>query len=196
MNLEQRIHESFQASIETKAQALEVLPTLIVRASKMIIESFLANGKVLSCGSGSSAFISQHLVSLLMDRFEQDRPGLPALSLTGDGANNYSLSRNQPFEQVFASQVRSLGNEKDILLVCCSDGSCPSIIQAITEAQDRGIKIIALTGGDGDEVTNKLVAGDLEIRVSAKQAARIQEVHLLTIHCLCDLIDHQLFGGE
>lgn len=196
MNLEQRIYERFQTSIEAQAEALETLPILIASASKMIIESLLANGKVLTCGSGSSALIAQHLTSLLMDKFERERPGLPSLSLNGDGANIYARSKDRPFDQIFANQIRALGNEGDILLTCCFNGSYPSIIDAITEAHGRDIRVIALTGSEGGEITTALGTGDLEIQVSAKQTTHIQEVHLLTIHCLCDLIDHQLFGGE
>ncbi len=196
MDLVQRISGHFQANVETSAEAVETLPELIATASKIILKSLLSNGKILACGNGSSASIAQHFSSLLLHRFENERPGLPALALNADSSAIMSIANDNNFEQVFSSQVRTLGHDEDVLLVCSPSGNSPNIIQALKAAHERGIKVIALTGKDGGQVANKLGEEDLEIRVSSNHTARIQEVHLLTIHCLCDLIDHLLFGGE
>lgn len=195
MDLEQRIYGHFQASLETKAEAVETLPGPIVTASKMILESLLSDGKVLTCGNGSSASITQHFSSLLLNRFEQERPGLPALSLTADSSAIISITNDHSFEQIFAVQIRSFGQAGDILLTCSTTGNSPNIIQAIKAAHDRGMNVVALTGRDGGDVANTLGPNDIEIRVTASNTPRILEVHLLTIHSLCDLIDFQLFGG-
>lgn len=196
MNLEQRISGHFQANIETNAEAAETLPPLIAVASKIVLKSLMSNGKVLACGNGSSGFVAQHFSSLLIHKFEKERPGLPALALNADSSTIISIANNNNFDHIFANQIRSLGHDEDILLTCSSLGNSPNIIQAITAAHDRGLKVIALTGQDGGQVAKTLGAEDLEIRVSSDHRPRIQEVHLLTVHCLCDLIDHLLFGGE
>ncbi len=196
MDMQSRILQLFQASIETKRQAMEVLAPAIELASQLIVNSLLNEGKVLACGNGGSAADAQHFSSELLNRFERERPSLPALALTTDTSTLTSIANDYSYNEVFSKQVRALGQPGDILLAISTSGNSVSIIQAIQAAHDREMTVVALSGRDGGNMTALLLPEDVEIRVPASSTARIQEVHLLVIHCLCDLIDNQLFGSE
>ncbi len=196
MDMQSRILQLFQASIETKRQAMEVLAPAIELASQLIVNSLLNEGKVLACGNGGSAADAQHFSSELLNRFERERPSLPALALTTDTSTLTSIANDYSYNEVFSKQVRALGQPGDILLAISTSGNSASIIQAIQAAHDREMTVVALSGRDGGNMTALLLPEDVEIRVPASSTARIQEVHLLVIHCLCDLIDNQLFGSE
>ena len=158
-------------------------------------ECLLANRKILSCGNGGSAADAQHFSSELLNRFERERPGLPAIALTTDSSTLTSIANDYSYEEIFSKQVRALGQPGDILLAISTSGNSPNIVQAIGAASERDMCVIALTGRDGGKMAGNYRQGDVEIRVNAESTARIQEVHLLLIHCLCDLIDQQLFGN-
>jgi len=194
MNLEQRVRDHFDASIEVKRAAGTSLAPAIVQAAQLITSCLLANGKVLSCGNGGSAGDAQHFSSEMLNRFEQERPGLPAIALTTDSSTLTSIANDDHFAEVFARQVRALGQPGDVLLAITTSGQSPSILQAISAAHDRGLGVVALSGRDGGKMAAQLAADDVEIRVPSRRTARIQEVHLLIIHCLCDLIDSALLG--
>ena len=194
MNLIGRVTQTFNASIETKKEALAYLAEPIVIGSKAMITSFLEGGKILSCGNGGSAADAQHFSSEMLNRFERERPGLPAIALTTDTSTLTSIANDYDFDEVFAKQVRALGQRGDVLLAITTSGSSENINAAIEAAHERDMLVVALSGRDGGRLGSLLGPHDVEIRVPAESTARIQEVHLLVIHCLCDLVDQQLLG--
>lgn len=194
--MQNRIQHMFQASIDTKQQALQALPGAIEQASLLMVNALLSDNKILSCGNGGSAGDAQHFSSEMLNRFERERPSLPALALTTDSSTITSIANDYSYEEVFSKQVRALGQQGDILLAISTSGNSANVVQAIHAAHDRNMKVIALTGREGGCMAPLLQPDDVEIRVPSSVTARIQEVHLLVIHCLCDLIDRQLFGSE
>jgi len=191
-----RIKRIFNDSVETKLQVVETLAPVIARAAELISAYVLKDSKILICGNGGSAADAQHFSSELLNRFEIERPGLPAIALTTDTSTITSIANDYQFADIFAKQIRALGQAGDILIAISTSGSSMNIINAIKAAQDRNMIIIALTGRDGGEAARLLTEKDIEIRVSAHSTARIQEVHILIIHCICDIIDYQLLGQE
>ena len=181
-------------SIATKQAALKVLVPPIVAGAKLMADSLKKDGKVMSCGNGGSAADSQHFSAELLNRFERERPGLAGIALTTDTSTLTSISNDYEYNEIFSKQVRALGRAGDVLLAISTSGNSPNVMRAIDAAHEKGIHVVALTGRDGGKMAPQLKAGDVEIRVPAKVTARIQEVHLLALHCLCDLIDQQLFG--
>lgn len=196
MDLAERVLATFAESIETHRQAAESVHLSVAAASRLLCEAFLASGKVLICGNGGSAADAQHFAAELVNRFELERPALPALALTTDTSALTSISNDYQFADVFARQIQALGQTGDALLVATTSGSGENLVNAIIAAHERGIKVVLLSGRDGGMVSTMLTSGDVEIRVPASNTARIQEVHILVLHCLCDLIDQQLFGAE
>jgi D-sedoheptulose 7-phosphate isomerase len=165
-------------------------------AGSMLAQRLQDGGKVLSCGNGGSAGDAQHFSSELLNRFEMERPPLAAVALTTDTSTLTSIANDYAYNDIFSKQVAALGTAKDVLLAISTSGNSANVIRAIDMAHDRGMGVVALTGCDGGEMAGALDKGDVEIRVPADRTARIQEVHLLIIHCLCDLIDQQLFGSN
>ena len=194
MDLAQRARRMFDLSIETKRKSAPLLAVPIAAAAQGIVGSLLQGGKVLSCGNGGSAGDAQHFSSEMLNRFERERPGLPALALTTDTSTLTSIANDYHFDEVFARQIRALGQAGDLLLAISTSGSSPNVLAAVAAAHEQEMGVVALTGRDGGELAQRLSDGDIEIRVPSDSTARIQEVHLLTIHCLCDLIDEQLLG--
>ncbi len=195
MDLISRINKNFQDSISTKQLASEVLAEPISRAAQIITQCFLNGGKVLSCGNGGSAGDAQHFSSEMLNRFEMERPGLPAVALTTDSSTVTSIANDYAYDMIFSKQVTALGHAGDILLAISTSGNSDNVNKAIDAAHDREMTVIALDGKSGGEMTEKLSLNDVEICVPSESTARIQEVHLLVIHCICDLVDHQLMGG-
>jgi D-sedoheptulose 7-phosphate isomerase len=192
-----RIQQHFAASIEAKQHTLETMGPRIVQAAESLAERLRQGGKILICGNGGSAADAQHFAAELVNRFELERPGLAAIALTTDSSTLTSIANDYAFEQIFARQVRALGRPGDALLAISTSGHSPNVLAAMTAAGELGLMIVALTGRDGGIMAGQLGADDLELRVSATATARIQEVHILIIHCLCDLIDQHLFNpGE
>ena len=196
MDMQHRIRQLFTDSIETKTRAMDVLGPSIEQGSQMMVNALLSEGKILTCGNGGSAGDAQHFSSELLNRFERERPSLPAIALTTDASTITSIANDYSYEEVFSKQIRALGQPGDILLAISTSGNSANVMQAIQAAHDREMHVVALTGRDGGAMASLLMPEDVEIRVPARSTARIQEVHLLTIHCLCDLIDRQLFGSE
>lgn len=194
MDLHDRVSALFEASIDTKRRAQPVLAGPIVGAGELIVGRLLGGGKVLACGNGGSAADAQHFASEMVNRFEHERPGLPAIALTTDSSTLTSIANDYAYDQVFAKQVRALGQPTDVLVVITTSGNSPSVVAAVEAAHEQDLAVVALTGREGGRVAGTLREGDVEIRVPADSTARIQEVHLLVIHCLCDLIDAQLLG--
>jgi D-sedoheptulose 7-phosphate isomerase len=189
--MDERVRRHFQESIATKQAAIDLAPT-ISAAAALMTRCLLEDGKLLSCGNGGSAADAQHFSSELLNRFELERPGLPALALTTDSSTITSIANDYAFVEVFAKQVRALGQPADVLLAISTSGNSENIVRAIHAAHERGAKVVALTGRDGGAIAGALAGVDIEIRVPADRTCRIQEVHLLIIHCLCDLIDAEL----
>jgi D-sedoheptulose 7-phosphate isomerase len=189
--MEDRVRRHFQESIATKQAAIGLAP-VIAAAAAMMTRSLLEDGKVLSCGNGGSAADSQHFSSELLNRFEMERPGLPAVALTTDSSTLTSIANDYSFSEIFAKQVRALGQPADVLLAISTSGNSENVVRAIDAAHERGLRVVALTGRDGGKIAGALRRNDIEIRVPAERTCRIQEVHLLVIHALCDLIDAEL----
>lgn len=185
----------FDANIEIKRAARAVLPEAIAAAAEAIARTLLADRKILACGNGGSAGDAMHFAAELVNRFEMERPALPAIALTADTPTLTSIANDHAYEQVFSRQIQALGVEGDLLLAISTSGASPNVTAAAATARDRGLRVIALTGRDGGALGAELATADIEIRVPAESTARIQEVHLLVLHCLCDLVDRQLFGG-
>ena len=195
MSLQDRIINHFSDSIQTKQESMASLCELIEFASQKLVESLIDDKKILACGNGGSAGDAQHFSSEMLNRYERERPALPAIALTTDTLTITSIANDYHFDEIYAKQIRALGQAGDILLVYTTSGNSSNIISAVKAAHDKDINIIAITGKDGGKLATVLNEYDLEIRVPSESTARIQEVHLLITHCLCDLIDHQLFGG-
>jgi D-sedoheptulose 7-phosphate isomerase len=191
--MDQRVITLFHESIEAKMQAGEQLAPLIAQASHYIVEALLNEKKVLTCGNGISAGHAHIFTASLMNSLEQERPSLPALSLGTDIISNPDA--NASSNDIYAKQIRTLGNPGDVLLLVTTTGTASNLLQAISAAHDKQMQVIALTGRDGGDVASLLDSHDIELRVPATAKHRIHEVHLLSLFCLCDLIDQQLFGG-
>ena len=194
MSLQDRIINHFSDSIQTQQEAMAYLCELIEYASQRLVTALLNDKKILACGNGPSATSVQLLSSAMLNQFERDRPSLPVIALTTDTATITAIANAFHFEDVFAKQLRALGQSGDILVVYTDGNKSANIAKAITTAHDKDISVIALTGNNGGMIAPLLYETDIEIRVPSNSIARIQEIHVLTTHCLCDLIDHQLFG--
>ena len=195
MDIELRIRNHFLDSIETKRNALEELIIPIKHAANCISDSLLNEGKVLSCGNGGSAGDAQHFSAELLNRFEIERPGLPAVALTTDSSTLTAIANDYEYDQIFSKQILALGNNRDVLLAISTSGNSSNIIKAVQAAHERDMQVLSLTGNKGGKLAKLLKGDDIEIRVPSDRTARIQEIHLLVIHCLCDIIDAILFGG-
>lgn len=192
----ERIIGHFNESARLKLDMAELLAPAIAGAADHILQCILRDGKVLACGNGGSAADAQHFSSKMMSRFELERPGLPAIALTTDTSTLTSVANALAFDQVFARQVLALGQPGDVLLAISTSGDSPNIVAAAEAARGRDMAVIALTGHEGGKLAEQLSDRDVLICVPADSAARIQEIHLLTIHCLCDAVDSALLGVE
>jgi D-sedoheptulose 7-phosphate isomerase len=193
--MDQRVITLFHESIEAKMHAGEQLAPLIVSASHMIVNALLNEKKVLTCGNGISAAQAQIFTTSLLHRFEQERPSLPAMTLGTDLITQTAIASEASFNEIFSKQIRSLGQTGDVLLLLTSSGKPSNLLQAIGAAHDKGMQVIAFTAGDGGDIAALLDHGDLELRLPLSSKPRIHEVHLLSLFCLCDLIEQQIFGG-
>jgi D-sedoheptulose 7-phosphate isomerase len=196
LNLQERVRKHFTASIETKTHAMDVLGEPVAAAAQLIVESLLNEGKVLSCGNGGSAGDAQHFSAEMLNRFERERPALPAMALSTDTSTLTSIANDYSYDEVFSKQIRALGRKGDILLAISTSGNSRNVIEAVKVAHQKEMVVVSLTGKNGGGMRELVQDRDIEICVPSNVTARIQEVHLLVIHCLCDLIDSQLFGGE
>ena len=192
----QRVLDNFNESIKLKTEASGQLAPLIVSAAEIVINCLLNEGKVLSCGNGGSAGDAQHFSSEMLNRFEMERPGLPAIALTTDTSTLTSIANDYQFADIFSRQIRALGQPGDILLAISTSGESNNIVHAIDAAHDRDMRVIILSGREGGQVADLVRETDIEIRVPSWSTARIQEVHLMIIHSICDLIDRHLLGQE
>lgn len=192
--LNHRVQENFEGHLsEVRACMTAIIPS-ISKAAQLMQSSLVSEGKILSCGNGGSAADAQHFSSELLNRFEMERPGLPGLSLAADSSTLTSIANDYGFNEVFSKQVRALGQPGDVLLAISTSGNSANVINAMEAAHERDMTCVALTGRNGGELIQLLNENDVSICVDASTTARIQEVHGLVIHCLCDLIDFQILG--
>ncbi|HVE49883.1 MAG TPA: phosphoheptose isomerase [Casimicrobiaceae bacterium] len=196
MSHEARTKAHFAASAQLKVDAADVLAPAIAKAADTMTTCLFADGKILTCGNGGSASDAQHFAAEMIGRFERERPELPAIALSTDTSILTAVANDYSFEQVFARQVRALGRKGDVLLAFSTSGNSANVIAAIDAAREREMHVIALTGKGGGRIGELMIDGDVHICVPHDRTARIQEVHLLAIHCMCDAIDHTLLGDD
>jgi D-sedoheptulose 7-phosphate isomerase len=196
MDTTRRIRAHFADSAQLKLAAVDVMAAHIARAAAVMTDCLLADGKILACGNGGSAADAQHFAAEMVGRFERERPELPAISLATDTSILTAIANDYDYAQVFAKQVRALGDSGDVLLAISTSGNSGNVVAAVDAAHERGMRIIALTGKGGGRLGELVTADDVHLCVPHNVTARIQEVHLLTIHCLCDAIDAGLLGDE
>jgi D-sedoheptulose 7-phosphate isomerase len=192
--LEQRIQQHFIDSADLKYQAAPLLAVPVAQAVQAMVNALTNGAKVMACGNGGSAADAQHFAAELVGRFERERPGLSALALTTDSSVLTALANDYDFTQVFAKQVRALGVPGDVLLAISTSGGSPNVLAAIEAAHERDMTVVALTGKGGGRIGQKLRETDVHICAPHDRTARIQEVHLLVVHCLCDGVDALLLG--
>jgi len=191
-----RVAAHFAESAKLKVAAAEVLAEPILRAAALFAQALRDGGKILACGNGGSAADSQHFSAELLNRFERERAPLPAIALTTDTSTLTSIANDYSYDQVFSKQIRALGRRGDVLLAISTSGNSASMLEALRAAHAAKVRVVALTGNGGGKMAPLLTADDVHICVPHKVTARIQEVHLLVLHCLCDAIDLQLFGEK
>lgn len=190
----ERIRTTFSESIQTKINAADSILNIVAEASEEVVQALLEGHKILSCGNGGSACEALRFSAQMLNRFKQERPGLPAIALSADLPTVTAIANDYHFADIFAKQIRAIGQEGDLLLAISTSGNSANIINAIKAAHDKQMNVIALTGHDGGKIVDHLQERDIEIRVPAEDTARIQETHLLIIHCICDIVDFRLFG--
>lgn len=196
MDLTGRISGHFSESARLKLESVAVLAAPIARAAEIMVQCLINDGKIMSCGNGGSAADAQHFAAELLNRFEMERPGLAGIALTTDSSTLTSIANDYDYDQIFSKQVRALGHPGDVLLAISTSGNSRNVAQAITAAHEREMRVVALTGRGGGQIGGMLVPDDAHVCVPHQNTARIQEVHLLTLHCLCDAIDRLLLGAE
>jgi D-sedoheptulose 7-phosphate isomerase len=196
MDHEARIRAHFAASAQLKLEAGPQLAPAIARAADVMTACLFADGRILACGNGGSAADAQHFAAEMVGRFERERPELPAIALTVDTSILTAVANDYAWDQVFAKQVRALGRKGDVLLAFSTSGNSGNVIAAIDAAREREMHVVALTGKGGGRIGGLLGDGDVHVCVPHDRTARIQEVHLTVLHCLCDAIDRTLLGDE
>ncbi len=196
MDLTNRIRKHFDDSAQTKLQAKDALAQPIADAAQALVTCLMNDGKILVCGNGGSAADAQHFAAELINRFEIERPALAAIALTTDSSVLTSIANDYDYNQIFSRQVRGLGMADDVLIAISTSGNSINVVEAVLAAHEREMRVIALTGREGGSMGEMLEENDFHLCVRADSTARIQETHLLILHCLCDAIDHLLLGGE
>jgi D-sedoheptulose 7-phosphate isomerase len=194
--LANRVAAQFAESAKLKNDAAAALAEPIARAALQITGALAGGGKVLACGNGGSAADAQHFAAELINRFERERAPLAALALTTDSSTLTSIANDYRYEEVFAKQVRALGRRGDVLLAISTSGNSASVLAAIDAAHGAALGVVALTGNGGGRLASHLLPQDVHLCVPHARTARIQEVHLLVLHCLCDLIDYEMLGED
>jgi len=196
MDLAAHLRTHFEEGIELRTRMAATLPAEIARAGEALARSLKGGRKVLSCGNGGSAADSQHFAAELVGRFERERPGLPAVALTTDTSALTAIANDYDYDRVFSKQVEALGTEGDFLLAISTSGNSKNVVEAMKAAQARRLHVIALTGRDGGAMGRMCGPRDFHINVAHQRTMRVQEVHLLVVHCLCEVVDNVIFGEK
>ena len=194
INIENRITRHFQDSVETKQRVAAALTPRIAAASHLMVNSLKKGGKILACGNGGSAGDSQHFAAELIGRFEREREELAAIALTTDSSILTAVANDYSFDEIFSKQVRGLGKAGDVLFAISTSGNSKNVVAAIEAAHLKGMHVVGMTGRNGGKIADLMKSGDVLLNVDSQLTTRIQEVHLLTLHCLCDAIDNLMFG--
>ena len=194
LNIENRIAQHFKDSIDTKMRVGGMLTPHIAAAAKAMVNCLKNGGKILACGNGGSAGDSQHFAAELIGRFEREREELAAIALTTDSSILTAVGNDYSFDEVFSKQVRGLGKPGDILFAISTSGNSKNIVSAIRAAHLKGLHVVGMTGRGGGKIAGLIQTGDVLLNVDSQVTTRIQEVHLLMLHCLCDAIDNLMFG--
>lgn len=194
MDIKKRITKHFKDSADLKLRVMDELSEPIAEGAQAFFDCVANDGKILVCGNGGSAADAQHFAAELINRFEKERPGLACVALTTDSSVLTSIANDYDYNQIFSKQVRALGLPGDSLLAISTSGNSPNVVAAIHAAHERNMRVVALTGRDGGSMKAALHPADVLICVDAQSTARIQEVHLVSLHCLCDIIDYLLLG--
>jgi D-sedoheptulose 7-phosphate isomerase len=194
--LEQRIQQQFFDSADLKYAAAEILSRPIADAVSAVVGSITSGGKVLACGNGGSASDAQHFAAEFVGRFERERPGLAAIALTTDTSILTAIGNDYDFNVIFSKQVQALGAPGDVLIAITTSGNSANVLAAVEAAHAKEMTVIALTGRGGGKMAGELTETDVHICVPHERTARIQEVHILALHCLCDAVDLQLLGEQ
>lgn len=190
-----RITNHFSQSIKALTAASEYLPPLINQSSELIVHALVNVNKLLTCGNGGSSAIAQKFTALLLNRFNKERPSLPAISLCSDTVTLTSITEDSKYRNIFSKQICAIGQPSDVLVILSINGQSTNSVQAVQAAHEREMHVIALTGTGGGNMARLLGSQDIEIRVNHTNPQRIHEIHLIIIHCLCDLVDEHLFGA-
>ncbi len=195
MSLAEHLQQQFLVSIATLESALEVLVQPMAQAVERMVQCLMHDGRIFACGNGAAAAQAQSFVAALVDRFEAERPGLAAIALTADSTVMSAIAAGSDYNRVFARQVEALGAPGDLLLAITASGNTSSVLEAVATAQDKEMGVIALIGGDGGRLAATLRDEDILLLAPGDSLARIREVHLLALHCLCEGIDYSLLGA-
>jgi D-sedoheptulose 7-phosphate isomerase len=196
MDLVAHLKQHFEEGIELRTRMAQTLPAEIARAGQALAGAMKAGRKALACGNGGSAADSQHFAAEMVGRFERERPGMPAIALTTDTSALTAIANDYDYDRVFSKQVEALGNPGDVLLAISTSGNSKNVIEAIRAAQARGLVVIALTGRDGGAMAKMLRSQDFHLNVAHPRTMRVQEVHLLVVHCLCEVVDNVIYGEK
>ena len=194
MQASQRVLEIFEESVEVISKASNQIAQQTAEAADLMIESLLSGGRILICGNGGSAADAQHFSAEMLNRYEKERPPLPAIALTTDSSTLTAVANDYAYEDVFAKQVQALGQPRDVLLVITTSGNSRNLARAVVAAHEKEMRCVGLSGKTGGELSKLFTSSDVDIIVSGPSTARIQEVHGIIIHCFCDLIDQRLLG--
>lgn len=196
MQSEQYINQLFQNNLETNMQAQQELAPLIAHCSELLVQCLLSEHKILCCGEASNAALAQIFTSHLLNRFDYERPGLPAICLSSDVTTLSALCSDNTFNEVFSKQIRALGQSGDILLVLSNGSSAGTTVRAIQAAHDREMIVVSISDRDSQDISSLMLPEDIEFIIPSNDRPRVAETQLLITHCLCALIDRQLFGSE
>jgi D-sedoheptulose 7-phosphate isomerase len=191
-----RVQALFREHLEAVRAAVETVAPAVAAGARLMADCLRGGGKVLACGNGGSAADAQHFAAELLNRFERERPGLPALALTTDSSTLTSIANDYSFAEVFAKQVHALGRRGDVLLAISTSGNSPNVLKAVNAAHAQSMRCVLLNGRNGGQLASLAAPGDVQILVPGSSTARIQEIHGIAIHCFCDLIDHELLGSD
>ena len=194
MDLASHLKSHFEEGIELRSRMAQTMPAQIARAGEALAAALGSGRKALACGNGGSAADSQHFAAELVGRFERERRGLPAIALTVDSSALTAIANDYDWDHVFSKQVEALGNAGDVLLAISTSGNSRNVVEAVRAAQAKGLVVIALTGRDGGAMAKMLRPADFHLNVAHPRTMRVQEIHLLVLHCLCEVVDNVLFG--